>query len=198
MKIGIDIDEIIAEFVRGYLELYNKRYNKNLQFEEIFSYNLFEPLKISKEVSIELADEYYGSENFDNIDLVKGAEEGVRKLKQEHELIFITARPSHVKEKTEIFIKKLFPDFSSKIVYSKNFWEEGLFKSDICKAHQCDILIEDDLKHALECAEKSIRIILLDKPWNRGIEHKNIIRAKNWNEILEKIKELNKIEVKNE
>lgn len=191
MKIGIDIDEIIVEFVRGYLQLYNQKYNKTLSLDEVFSYNLFEPLKISREASIELADEYYDSEGFDNILFVDGAEEGIKKLNKDYELIFVTARPSHVKKKTEIFIKNLFPDLDSKIFYSKNIWEEGLFKSEICKTHQCDVLIEDDLKHALECAENGIKIILLDKPWNQNVEHENIIRAKNWDEILEKINELN-------
>ncbi len=58
MKIGIDIDEVIVEFVRGYLELYEKKYGKKILFEDIFSYNLWEPLKISKEEIIKLADEF--------------------------------------------------------------------------------------------------------------------------------------------
>ena len=36
MKIGIDIDEVIAEFVRGYLKLYNKKFQGNLKFEDLF------------------------------------------------------------------------------------------------------------------------------------------------------------------
>jgi len=202
MKIGIDIDEIITEFARGYLRMYNEKYEKNLKFEELLTYVLCEPLKISQEASLKLADEYYNSKHFDKIDLVDGAEEGVRKLNQDHELIFITARPSHIKEKTELFLKKLFPNFNLGVVYSKNMWEEGLLKSEICNNQKCNVLIEDDLRHALECAEKGIRIILFDKPWNQGVSHENLIRANNWNEILEKINELNKIEniieVKNE
>jgi uncharacterized HAD superfamily protein len=199
MKIGIDIDEIIAEFARGYLRLYNKKYEKNLKFEELFTYVLCEPLKISQEVSLELADEYYSSENFDKIDLVDGAEEGVRKLNQDHELIFITARPSHIKEKTKLFLKKLFPDLNLDIVYSKNMWEEGLLKSEICNNQKCNVLIEDDLRHALDCVENGIKVILLDKPWNQKIKHENMIRVKNWDEILEKINELNKTNaIKNE
>jgi hypothetical protein len=195
MKIGVDIDEIVVEFVRGYLDLYNKKYNKNIKFEDIFTYSLWKPLGISREEAFELADEYFFSESFDNIGLVQGVEEGIKKLNVTYELVFITSRPDSIKEKTEIFFKRIFPDLNLDIVYSSNSYSEtnGKTKSEICKSQGVNVLIEDDINYALDCADKGIKVILLDKPWNQGVEHENIIRVNNWNEILEKINELNKI-----
>lgn len=193
MKIGIDIDEIITEFVKGYLDLYNKKYDGNIKFENIFIYSLWEPLGISKKEAIELADEYYFSEFFDKIGLVQGAEEGIKKLNLNYELVFITSRPPHIKEKTKLFLKKLFLDFDLNIFHSKGVVEIAKTKSEICKEQGISIFIEDDLRFALDCADKGIKVILLDKPWNQGIEHENMIRVYNWNEILEKINELNKV-----
>jgi len=196
MKIGVDIDEILAEFVKGYLELYNKKYGKNIKFEDVFTYSLCEPLKISKQESIKLADEYYGSDDFDNIKLVQGAKEGIKKLNEQHKLIFVTARPNHTKEKTELFLKKILPDVDLDISHSNNLWSKGLLKSEVCINKKCDLLIEDTSSNALDCADKGIKIILLDKPWNQGVEHENIIRVYNWGEILGEINKLNSVKEK--
>jgi len=200
MKVGIDIDEIITEFAKGYLKLFNKKYNKNVEFEDLFTYSLWKPLGISRKDSLELAEEYYSSDSFDNIKLVQGAEEGVKKLKENHELVFITSRPAPVREKTEISLRRFFPELNLEIIYSSNSYAEtnGKTKGDICNELEIDLMIEDDLEHALDCAEKGIKVILLDKPWNQRVSHENLFRIKNWDEILDKINELNKIEVKND
>src|SRR4030042_2982364 len=118
MKIGIDIDEIIAEFVRGYLELSNYLIKKNLIFEDVFTYCLWEPLGITRKEAYELAEEYYNSKDFENIMLVEGAKEGIKKLNKRHELIFVTARPNYIREKTKLFIKKILPNSNFKIFHS--------------------------------------------------------------------------------
>lgn len=195
MKIGIDIDEVVVEFVRGYLKLYNQKYNKNIKFEDIFTYSLWKPLGRSKEEVFELADEYYLSESFDKIELVQGAKEGIKELNSISEAVFITSRPNIIKEKTKTFLKQVFPDPNLKIIHSSNSYSQtnGKTKSEICKNQKIDILIEDDINYALDCADNGIKVILLDKPWNQEKEHKNIIRVKDWDEILEKINELKKI-----
>lgn len=195
MKIGIDIDEIIVEFAKGYLGLYNKKHSRNIKFEDLFTYSLWKPLGISKKEAFELAEEYYSSHLFDNLELVEGAEEGIKELNVDHKLVFITSRPDHIKEKTEVFFKKIFPNLNLEVVYSSNSYLEtnGKTKSEICKNQGVDVLIEDDIDYALDCADNGIRLILLDKPWNKKEEHSNIIRVKNWNEIL---KEINKIQRK--
>ena len=190
MKIGVDIDEIVTEFVRGYLELYNHKYNKNLKFEELFSYNLWEPLELDKQESIDLANEYYNTKNFENVSLVEGAEQGIKSLNSDHELIFITARPEHIQEKTKVFFKKIFPDFDFEIIYSKGVSGGKIPKCDLCEAQNVNIFIEDNKEYALECAEKGIKTILFDKPWNKDVDHENIIRVFSWEEILNKIKEI--------
>ena len=41
LKIGIDIDEVVVEFVKGYLEIYNQKYNPRKFFEDIYCYDLW-------------------------------------------------------------------------------------------------------------------------------------------------------------
>ncbi len=50
-------------------------------------------------------------------------------------------------------------------------------------------MIEDTKEHSELCAKDGIKTFLLDKPWNQHcVEHENIIRVKDWNEILERLK----------
>jgi len=189
MKIGIDIDEVLAEFVRGYLEKYKEKYGKEINFEDIFSYNLWEPLGISKQESIELADSYYDSPEFNNIDLVEGAFEIIKKLNKEHKLFFITSRPLKIKDKTNLFLNKYFSDINFELVFSNDFFgSQRKSKSEICRELGIGLLIEDNKSYSLDCAKKGIKVFLFDKPWNKNFEHENVERVYSWNEILERLK----------
>jgi len=41
MKVGIDLDEIVVEFVKGYLGIFKKKYWREILLDNIFSYNLY-------------------------------------------------------------------------------------------------------------------------------------------------------------
>lgn len=189
MKIGLDLDEVIVEFARGYLNLYNQKYNKNVKFEEIFSYNLWEPLRISRKEAFDLADDYYDSESFDNIKLVDGAKQGLEKLAHNNELLIVTSRPIYVQHKTEEFLQRTFPEVPIDVVYSGDvFNSQGKTKANICENLGLSWFVEDREEYALECAERGIKVLLFDKPWNRnGQLHKNITRVFSWQHILEEI-----------
>jgi len=189
-KVGLDVDEIIVEFTKKYLDFFNFKYSKNFQFKDIFSYNLWAPLGITKEEVFKLADELYDSNFFDNPEFVEGAKEGIKDISKNCELFIITSRPEHIKERTATFFKKNFPDIDLKIMHSNNLLEsEGKSKSDICHEMGVSLIVEDGEKHALECAENGIKVLLFDKPWNKNCKnHENIIRVKNWNEILERLR----------
>lgn len=190
MKIGIDIDEVIAEFVEGYFAFYNLKHNKNFKYEDAFTYDLWKVLGISKENAFKIAREYYDSEFFDHIKLVSGSIEGINKLYQNNELFFITSRPKEIEKQTKEFLEKHFPKLSLNLIHSFNPLEkQGKSKAEISKELKISFLIEDHEEYALECAKKGIKVLLFDKPWNRNIQtHENIIKVLNWGEILEIIK----------
>lgn len=189
MKIGIDLDEVVVEFARGYLKLYNLKYKRNILFENIFSYNLWEPLGISREEVFQLADEYYNSEDFESIEFIKDAKEALQKLSKNNKLFIVTSRPVKIKEKTEIFFKKNFPFINFDIIHSGDLFDgQGKPKAEICMEKGLDVFIEDRKEYALECAKKKIKVLLFDKPWNKNCKTpENIIRVYNWKEILDKI-----------
>jgi len=193
MKIGIDLDEVIVDFVKGFSKFYNLKFNKNLLFEDWHSYNFWEVVGISREQSIELVNEFNCSAMFDNLELIKNAEKTIKEILKNHKVFIITARSVRFKEKTYRFIKNLFPINTPEIIHSGDFHNsQGKTKSEICKALEIDFLIEDHKGYAFESAQEGVRVFLFDKPWNKNLdEHEKIIRVSGWKEVLDKLEEFN-------
>ncbi len=65
----------------------------------------------------------------------------------------------------------------------------GKTKSTICKDKWISLIVEDNVIYALNCAQEDIKVFLLDKPWNKKYKHhKNIVKVKDWDEIIDKLK----------
>lgn len=188
MKIGIDIDEVVVEFLKGYLKVYNNKYNKNKKFEDIFSYDLWIPLEIPRDDAFKITDELYNSEDFDNLSLVEGAYNGIIKLSKENDLFFVTSRAEFMEGKTRDFFER-FPNLKYKLIFTRDVWgSQEKTKANICKKLGIETIIEDNINYAFDCANLGIITYLLNKPWNQnGSLPKNIIRVENWNQILNKI-----------
>jgi uncharacterized HAD superfamily protein len=194
MKIGCDVDDVTVEFVPSYLEAYKKRYSKEFREEDIYSFDLWKPLGISKEAAIELNMELFNSPVYDNLNLVEGAKKGLGQLAEKNELFLMTARPSYAEEKTRNYFKKRFPEVDLPIYFTGDFFDGTPKKSDLCKKIGITLIIEDNWEIALDCLEKNIGVLLYDHPWNKCFEdtkHKNIKRVYDWEEILREINKKN-------
>jgi len=190
MKIGIDIDEVVAEFVKQYLKVHNAKEGTELSSEDVYTYDLWDPLEITRERAIEITNEIYDHEDLlENLSVVEGAIEAINKLNESHELFFITARHARVGEKTKRFFKKHFPENDFKIIHTGDFFkEQGKSKGEICQELGIEVLIEDNLEWATKYSKENIKIILLAKPWNKDfVEQENFLRIGSWGEILKEI-----------
>jgi uncharacterized HAD superfamily protein len=189
-KIGIDLDDVIIDFVPNFLKFYNQKYRKNINFEDVKSYNFWEVgIGKNRDEVIKIVGEFFDSEEFNLISLVDGAKKAINKLSLNYQLYTVTSRSTNHKEKTEKYIQKHFSKISIKIIYSGDFYkEQGKTKSGLCDELDLNYIIEDNLKYALECSEKLIGVFLFDKPWNQGNINGNITRVKSWEEILELVK----------
>jgi len=189
-KIGIDIDEVVVEFMEKFLIYSNKKNDTSFTLEEVTNYYLWETkIHISKEESIKEVLEFQNSPYFDKIGLIKGAKEGLEKLSKNYQIYFVTSRPEEMKDKTQYFFNKHFPKNGFNILYSGDLYGGKLSKMEICKNLEIPLIIEDNPNYALDCAREGIKVFLLDKPWNKHYEqHENITKVNNWKTILEKLK----------
>jgi uncharacterized HAD superfamily protein len=186
--IAIDADDVLTNTFPVFIKFLNKKFSTNFPNDimEENGYNL-NHIQINKFRRQEILNEFHDSPEYKKIEPVKGSVEAILKLSEKYELVIITARPDMLKEKTKNFIEKYFPKMFSGIHHTTILKERKFIKkSEICNKIGAKIIIEDHYKNALDCAEKGIKAIILDMPWNRNEDysHSNIEHAKNWDEII--------------
>ncbi len=180
MKIAVDIDEVIVSLVELYLVFFNRKYNKNVKFVDIASYNLREVLGISKKEEKELFEEIYSSPEFETLPLIHGAYEGLIQLAKRNEVILATHRPLSVEFETREYFKTHFPNNCFNIVHSYN----GR-KSEICSSLGIELIVEDHPGCAFDCANLGITAVLFDKPWNKDYQKHSLLKKVNgWKEFM--------------
>ena len=189
LKIGIDLDDVVFEFVNPLLEGYKEKYGKDISFEEVFSYNFPTIFNISLKEVIDLIEDVFKKGKVENMSFCEFSKESILDLSKNHKIYFITSRI--FREGTLESLEKFFFETNFELVFSSNPYAKtnGKTKGEICNELGIDFMIEDSKEHAEECVGKNIKVFLLDKPWNKNTEsHENMIRVKNWREIMEKIR----------
>jgi len=191
MKIGIDLDDVIVDYMGGFCKFYNYKHGTNFSISDFKSYHIWETIGGTRLQAISLVRKFYNSYLFDRLKLIRGAKEGVREIFNNHDSEIITARFGYFKIKTERCLKKNFKDIDLRVFYP-GFFNAAEKKLRICQERGIELMIEDNKDYALKIARGGIKVLLFDRPWNRDGEIKegNIIPVKNWNEILEKIEVL--------
>jgi 5'(3')-deoxyribonucleotidase len=182
MKIGVDMDEVIADTLPEYINFLNDTEKLGLTRDRFTRYYTWDTWDGSDTEKVALFDRYYKSEYFYKVKPIAGALEGLQKLSENHELYIITSRPDEVAQPTELWLKKYYPNLFSGVYYAN--YRLNRKKSDICKTLEVQLMIEDSLEYALNCAENDIDTILLKFPWNnRELSHPRINRVDSWNEV---------------
>ena len=192
MKIGIDIDEVVVECAKHFLTIHKDKTGVDFACDSLFSYNLWEPVNITKEEALKYFEEFGERGVYTNPVLISFAREAIDALFVGNKIIFITSRPEKVRKETEALLTKIFKGRDFGVFYSGDFHKGGnKLKSEICLENNCSFLLEDQASIAEDCAKKGIKVILFDKPWNqKGGSHKNIYRVSDWKGVLDKMGEI--------
>ena len=174
MKIGIDIDGVLSNFVKTFIKIVKKEYFVDLREQDIYAHDLFLVLGITEEETMELIRKTLTQD----LDLMPGAKKSLNQLKSKHEIYLLTARPDDFNNLTKDWLKR------KGIPYDK------LIHINEGEKHQVnlelDIIVEDNLKDAIRWLNKSNEVIIFDHPWNRSFNVKKLfIRTFNWQEIVE-------------
>ena len=104
-------------------------------------------------------------------------------LNKHAELLILTSRPKSLFRITTQQLDKY--DLHGNLIMCSR--ED---KAKFCLAYKVNFVIEDEGKVALDIAQNKIGVILLTRPWNKGIVGDNIIRVDNWLRVKEIFKSL--------
>ena len=186
-----DIDEVLAKLFVDLNNFYNKIYRTNFKLEDYVHYDLEKVWGGSKKRAVEIVIEFYKSPEFDEIKPMEFSQEAIKILSRGYNIIAVTSRPDFMKEKTEEWVYKHYPDVKEILftgMYDKKFIE--MSKLDICLKKNAKLIVDDHPLIIQECAEHGLVSFLFgrgnDFIYEEKLERTNGgIPVKNWKEVLD-------------
>ena len=177
-------------FGEPFLKFRNKIYGTNYTKEDIFNYDFWTVFKTSREQSINDVLDFYNSPEFEGVGPIPDSQTAVSILSEKYFLAALTARPDFIRDKTLRWIDRYFPNSFSEIHFTNHFAGNGAVKnkSDVCIKNGYGVLIDDYHGHANECARRGINVFLMEQPWNWETLHPRVVRVRNWQEVLQKLR----------
>ncbi|OGO08869.1 MAG: hypothetical protein A2Y61_06160 [Chloroflexi bacterium RBG_13_60_13] len=173
MKIGVDIDGVVANFVAGFIPLVKERYGLTLRERDIYVHDLYLVVGIPVQEGMELVRQTIRCD----LEPYPGAIQGLARLRQKHEVTLVTARPEEMVGVTEKWLAR------RKIPYDRllHFKEGSKYENE----YAFDVFVDDHLREAFGFVGRVPHIIIFDRPWNRTFNVAGLFtRARNWRELV--------------
>jgi 5'(3')-deoxyribonucleotidase len=172
VKIAFDFDEVLFPTLEKVLEVYNQRYNANIELSQIITYNIYDSL--SSEIADEIVSLFVEKNIYNNLQPYKGSVKAVKSLADKgHELYVATASDIKNMEWKEKLLQRYFPFIP----------KENLIRIHNKKLLNVDVLVEDKLDNLIQTfAER----VCFNQPWNQDKNTDyvySIYRIHNWGEM---------------
>lgn len=185
MRIGIDIDDVLADSLPEFVGAFNRRFGLQVSVTEA-GWEIFRrhPEISPEEIQIFFA-ELSEADFFGSRPLLPGAREGVECLHNEgHRLFIITGRLHQDRHVTDRWLMQTgLSSFFQEIV-CRDGTQAPLHKRLAAERLRLDVLLEDEYEVALAAAEFPVRVLLFDRPWNQGPLPSRILRIRSWPEVF--------------
>ena len=195
MIIAIDIDEVLADTLGGFIAFSNATYGTTLRRADFLHWNWADALRLPQAEVQRRVEAFAQTAHFTAAPRVEGASEGLALLAQTHTLVAVTSRWGSQVERTEPWLAANFPGLFRAVRFSHNpipgVASPGRpSKAELCHELGASVIIDDSLAFANECAGRDLAVILIDYPWNRGAVAEGVIRVASWDGIPPLIAEL--------
>ena len=180
LRIGLDIDGVLADTDRPALEAIGRHYGRQLDIDDWRSWRLSDSFPDLPGVD-ESSDSLFSDEAFmSSLPYVPGAIWGTFALaRRGHRLFYVTSRAERLRSCTGRWLgANSFPIGELLIAPGS--------KVGIAWELKLDLFVEDSARNALELAEVC-PVYLFDYPWNREVNHPNITRVSGWREFMRKV-----------
>jgi 5'(3')-deoxyribonucleotidase len=189
MIIAVDLDDVLANTLENFIDFHNSTYKTSLKFSDFKSYALHDIIGLSFEEEAKRLEQFDKSKFFNKIKPLEGAQTAISQLSKKNKIVVITARTKSVATKTKRWLKKYFPEIDEVVFISQNYMGFIKTKAEVCKEFGAKVIIEDKTSFVNECANKGIKVMMLDYPWNQNVNgSSNIVRVRSWDDILKKLR----------
>lgn len=171
--LGIDIDNTLADTDAKIRQMIKIRFGIPSRRRQISSWSYSDSLGISKGDEKEIFRDFHKN-HLTSLNLLEGAKKGLEILNFSYQICLITSRPfwTYFSTKKWLRIHKIEYDH---LVFTK---DKSRYFSNFFA------LVDDNGNTVLEFAQKKGVALLMDRPWNLGVSHQNIVRVKNWDDVI--------------
>lgn len=193
LVVAVDVDEVLGNFVSALNRFIADRYSFNHSLSEYHVYEFFKIWNCSRDEADVRVHEFFKTSYFKSgIHPIPGARQALQKLSRFCNLSVVTSRQNAIRDLTIEWIEKHYPGLFQEIHFGNHFALEGQSrtKSDICRSLGAKVLIDDNPRYALECAEVGIRVLLFDYknsyPWCKiesVNQHPLVTKVHSWEEV---------------
>lgn len=185
MKIGIDLDDVLADSLPHYVQALNRRFGLTIDLVEA-AWRIFDRFpQIPRREAHTFFSELIEDGFFSSRPLLPGAREAVESLAEEgHRLFIVTGRAARDAATTREWLEQvgLLRHFNA--VVHNGMEPVSRYKAGAATRLQLDLFIEDELEVATAIAETAIPVLLFDRPWNQGALPDTMQRVRSWTEVL--------------
>lgn len=177
MRIGIDIDGVLADSLPLWVHTLNSFFNKNKRVEDIHLYDIIKTFDITP-AELKTFIEQHGQFLMVAPGPVNGAAYCLNLLKRYHSIYIVTARNEAYRPETQSWLQRYG------MLYDKLILIGSHKKADTCLKYGLDVMVEDTLEVGLEISAAGIPVILLNASYNQGDLPERICRKYSWFEIF--------------
>ena len=182
--IAVDFDDVLIDFFPAMVEFFNLRENTSYKKEDLRTFYISQFWNWTPDETRKNILDFYEVEKSYDIKNVAGSVEGIKKLKENNDLIVITGRPSHTLDFMKGWLDEYFPDIFKDIYFTNFFFGGEKSKSEICREVGAEVMIDDSISFIEDAAKHGIQALLFNSPWNQGELPQNVTRVHSWNEIV--------------
>jgi uncharacterized protein len=188
LRIGVDVDDVLAESLPGYLEAFRRSFGRDVKIEDA----AWEIFRRYPEIS---ATEMWGffaeleeTDFLGTRPVYPEAASAMRTLAGAgHRLVVVTGRLLVHRDHTRRLLQNagiagLFED-----LVHRDGETAAEYKPRVVRERRLDLLIEDELHVAVATALVPVPVLLFDRPWNQGELPQGVTRVTNWNDALRRV-----------
>ncbi|KAH7655311.1 5'(3')-deoxyribonucleotidase protein [Dioscorea alata] len=191
--VAVDVDEVLGSFLPAVNKFIADRYSLNHSLEDYFVYEFYKIWNCSPTEADIRVHEFFETSYFKmGIHPIPGAKSILQSLSLFCNLYVVTSRQNAIKDQTLEWIEKHYPGLFQEVHFGNYFALDGQSrpKSEICRSLGAQVLIDDNPRFALECAEAGTKVLLFDYdnsyPWCKSgtaASHPQVTIVQNWREV---------------
>lgn len=188
--IAIDIDDVLADYAKGFVDFSNARWGGNLTIDD-YDEHWGNVWGLNKDEVRRRADLIHLERMVRNLDHKPEARPVLEKLAQRFELMVVTSRRIQNKDDTLDWLQKYYPMISTELVTFTSFFDKiddqsiKKTKGSLIASLGASYMIDDLPKHCFSAVDHGVKALLFGSySWNRiDTLPESITRVADWGDV---------------